>query len=102
MSTSLVPSTKPQLPGVIDNTLSSIGSILESFNLPREVIASNEEIESAWNELPRELARIPPELRDGLVARMCVATSVGLFDGAINYIWNAVIQKLFAIGKRLK
>lgn len=94
MSTSLVPSTKPQLPGVIDNTLSSIGSILESFNLPREVIASNEEIESAWNELPRELARIPPELRDGLVARMCVATSVGLFDGAINYIWNAVILNL--------
>ena len=94
MSTSLVPSTKPQLPGVIDNTLSSIGSILESFNLPREVIASNEEIESAWNELPRELARIPPELRDGLVARLCVATSVGLFDGAINYIWNAVILNL--------
>lgn len=94
MSTSLVPSAKPQLPGVINNTLSSIGGILESFNLPREIIASNEEIESAWNELPRELARIPPELRDGLVARMCVATSVGLFDGAINYIWNAVILNL--------
>lgn len=94
MGTSLVSVAKPQLPGVIDYTLSSIGNILKSFDLPREIIASNEEIESAWNELPRELARIPPELRDGLVARMCVATSVGLFDGAINYIWNAVILNL--------
>lgn len=26
-----------------------------------------------------------------MIVRMCVAVSVGLFDGAINYIWNTVI-----------
>ena len=44
--------------------------------------------------MPREIDRIPSELRDGLIVRMCVAISVGLFDGAINYIWNAVIITL--------
>ncbi len=87
---------KQLLPEIIDNTLPSIGNVLKSFGLPREVIASNDEIESVWRELPREISRIPNELRDGLIARMCVATSVGLFDGAINYIWNAVVLYLRA------
>lgn len=96
MSSGLVVSKKHDLPEVMSNTLPSIGNILKSFDLPREVIASNDEIENAWRELPREISRIPLELRDGLIARMCVATSVGLFDGAINYIWNAVILNLRA------
>lgn len=84
----------PQLPQVVDTTLPSVDKILSSFSLPREIIASSEEIKYAWAELPREIKRIPVELRDGLIARMCVAVSVGLFDGAINYIWNAVILNL--------
>lgn len=85
--------SKPDLPA-IDNTVKSVQNILSSLNLPRDIIASEEEISFAWKELPREISRIPNELRDGLIARMCVATSVGLFDGAINYIWNAVILNL--------
>jgi len=83
-----------QLPTIIERTIPSVGSILNAFNLPRNVIASDEEIQYAWKDLPREIARIPPELKDGLIARMCIAISVGLFDGAINYIWNAVIVNL--------
>jgi hypothetical protein len=94
MSGEIIPINRHSLPEVMDNTLPSIGNILRSFGLPREVIASNEEIEYAWRELPREISRIPTELRDGLIARMCVATSVGLFDGAINYMWNAVVLNL--------
>ncbi len=85
--------SKLDLPA-IDNTVTSVQNILSSLNLPRYIIASEEEISYAWRELPREISRIPNELRDGLIARMCVATSVGLFDGAINYIWNAVILNL--------
>jgi len=44
--------------------------------------------------LPRELKEIPTELRDELIARMCVAVSSGLFDGAMNYAWNASILRL--------
>lgn len=82
------------LPMTLDDTLSHINNIMQSFNLPREIIASDEEILYAWKELPREIMRIPIELRDEFIVRMCVATSVGLFDGAINYVWNAVIVTL--------
>ncbi|WMT46192.1 MAG: hypothetical protein RE468_09785 [Acidithiobacillus caldus] len=44
--------------------------------------------------MPRELREIPPTLRGELIARMCVAVSTGLFDGAMNYIWNAAILQL--------
>jgi hypothetical protein len=86
--------TSTNLPTVTNNTTVSVQNILAALGLRREIIASNEEIENAWRELPREIARIPAEPRDGLIARMCVATSVGLFDGAINYAWNAVILNL--------
>lgn len=83
-----------KLPNTIEATLPYINILLESFNLPREIVASDDEICYAWRELPREIMRIPAELRNELVARMCIATSVGLFDSAINYIWNAVIMTL--------
>lgn len=58
------------------------------------MLASDEEIQFAWRDLPRELREIPMELRGELIARMCVAVSTGLFDGAMNYIWNAAILQL--------
>lgn len=58
------------------------------------MLASDEEIQYAWRDLPRELKDIPPPLRGELIARMCVAVSTGLFDGAINYIWNAAVLQL--------
>lgn len=73
------------------NFLQQITSILGA---PRNILASDEEIHYAWQNLPRELKMVPIELRDELLVRMCVAVSTGLFDGAINYIWNASIRNL--------
>lgn len=92
-------SRKFELPNTLDTTLPSVNGLMNAFNLPRDLIASDEEILCAWENLPREISRIPSELRDGLIVRMCVAVSVGLFDGAINYIWNAVIV---TIRKKIK
>lgn len=89
MNTSL--SSDVKLPDTLSATLPSINGLMSAFNLPRELIASDDEILYAWRDLPREISRIPNDLRDGMIVRMCVAISVGLFDGAINYIWNAVI-----------
>jgi hypothetical protein len=58
------------------------------------VFASNEEIEYAWHDLPRELRNLPDDIEGELLARMCVAVSAGLFDSAVNYIWNASILHL--------
>jgi hypothetical protein len=83
-----------QLPNALELSLNHVNSIMAAFNLPREIIASDEEIGYAWRELSREIMRIPAELRNEFIVRMCLATSVGLFDGAINYVWNAVITAL--------
>lgn len=81
----------PALPNVV---LPAISELIKALGIPREVLASDEEIGYAWRDLPRELREIPQELRGELVARMCVAVSTGLFDGAMNYIWNAAILEL--------
>lgn len=88
--------TKPSvnLPVISDSILPWVGNITTALNVPRGVLACDEDIQYAWNDLPRELNKIPPELRDELLARMCVAIATGLFDGAINYIWNCSIRNL--------
>ena len=60
----------------------------------RTVVAPDDQIEHAWSQLPRLIKRIPPELRDERIVKMCVAVASGLFDAAINYVWNAAIGEL--------
>ncbi len=83
-----------QLPSLPSTVLPALTELTTSLGIPRNVLASDEEIEYAWRDLPRELREIPSDLRGELVARMCVAVSTGLFDGAMNYIWNAAILHL--------
>jgi len=85
---------EPNLPALPEKVIPAINELVDSLGIPREMLASDEEIEYAWKDLPRELKQIPPELRGELIARMCVAVSTGLFDGAVNYAWNAAILHL--------
>jgi len=82
------------LPAIPKQMLPALMQLTQSLGLPREALAPDEEIAHAWSDLPRELEQIPPELCGELIARMCVAVSTGLFDGAINYAWNATIIHL--------
>jgi hypothetical protein len=86
----------PVLPALPATVLPAIDALTAALGIPRNVLASADDIEHAWHDLPRELREIPPQLRGELVARMCVAVSSGLFDGAMNYIWNAAILQLRA------
>ncbi|MEN5005235.1 hypothetical protein [Stenotrophomonas indicatrix] len=94
MSAMLPISNEPVLPALPATVLPAIAALTASLGIPRTVLASDEEIAYAWRDLPREIREIPSELRDALIARMCVAVSTGLFDGAINYAWNAAIIQL--------
>ena len=82
------------LPDLPEQRLADIASLTSALGIPRGVLAPDSEILAAWNQLPRELSAIPPQLRGELVARMCVAVSTGLFDSAINYIWNVTTLHL--------
>lgn len=85
---------EPVLPALPLTVLPALAALTTSLGIPRTVLASDEEIQYAWRDLPRELREIPIHLRGELIARMCVAVSTGLFDGAMNYIWNAAILQL--------
>jgi hypothetical protein len=91
-STAIQLSSLPQLP---ETVLPAINQFITALGIPRNVLASDEDIEYAWRGLPRELRSISNiNLRGELIARMCIAVSVGLFDSAINYAWNASILQL--------
>ena len=55
MDNSIIPSKSVSLPETLNVTLSHINGIMQAFNLPREIIASDDEIAYAWRELPREI-----------------------------------------------
>jgi hypothetical protein len=82
------------LPAVIESTVPVVDQLIKAIGVPREILASNEDISTAWLQLPSLLTKIPPQLRDPLLARMCVAVSVGLLDAAINYAWNSSMVEL--------
>jgi hypothetical protein len=83
-----------QLPELPQAVLPAINQLTEILGIPRDVLASDEEIAYAWKDLPRELRNIPASIRGELLARMCIAVSTGLFDSAINYSWNASVLQL--------
>lgn len=86
--------TDVKLPAIIANTMPALDELTIALGVPRDILASAGEIETAWNNLPGVLKKIPPALRTEGMARMCVAVSSGLFDSAINYIWNSSIIEL--------
>ncbi len=82
------------LPAVTESNSSALDQITSALGVPRTIVASSSEIAHAWGELPRLLDIIPAEVRSEQHARMCIAVAVGLFDAAINYVWNSAVIEL--------
>jgi hypothetical protein len=82
------------LPSISSTTGPMLTAITAALGAHRSILASDDEIQHAWTDLPRQLTRIPPEHRNETLLRMCVAVAAGLFDSAINYAWNAAVVEL--------
>jgi len=82
------------LPAIVDISSSTLDKLTSAIGVPRDVLASDDEIGRVWQQLPRLITQIPIEGRSALHARMCVAVHSGLFDSAINYAWNSAILAL--------
>jgi hypothetical protein len=82
------------LPEIVEDSTSSLSQITKALGISRDIVASDEEISEAWRSLPSVMKKIPPELMSKGLARMCIAVSSGLFDSAVNYIWNASVIEL--------
>lgn len=71
-----------------------VNEVVASLGMPRDILPPDEDISMALTLLPRELNLVPERLRNKFIAKAVVASSVGLFDGAIIYVWNCVITEL--------
>lgn len=82
------------LPEISRITGSMLENLTEALGVSRDVVALDDQIKEAWTRLPRLIRRIPPHLRDENIVKACLAIATGLFDSAINYVWNAAILEL--------
>ena len=83
-----------QLPSVSTFSAPMLTALTSALGIDRSVLASDSQIQNAWQNLPQLLSNIPPQLRTEGVMRMCVAVATGLFDSAVNYAWNAAVVEL--------
>jgi len=83
-----------KLPDVSKLTGRMLDELTSALEVDRGVVAEDEQIAHTWSQLPRLIRRIPRELRDEKIVKACIAIACGLFDSAINYIWNAAIVEL--------
>jgi hypothetical protein len=82
------------LPAIVPISSQKLQQVTAALGVPRNIIASDVEIQHAWEQLPRLLSQIPRQELNEQHVRMCVAVSSGLFDSAINYAWNTAIVAL--------
>ena len=85
----------------VTNTLEMISEPLDQFvkfnGLPTEnVLASNEEKTKLFNNFSSAIALLPTNERakSDYLTKFVVASAVGLFDGALNFLWDEIIKNL--------
>jgi hypothetical protein len=86
------------VPTVYDKSEDIITDLIRFVGVPRDLLPPRDRIENALKQLPPLLSSIREDLRDERLAKMCIAIGVGLFDSAINYVWN---QTVIEIRKRI-
>jgi hypothetical protein len=86
------------LPSIINGSEDIINGLIKLVEVPRELLPPKEKIENVLLQLPVLLSNIREDLRDERLAKMCIAIGVGLFDSAVNYVWN---QTIIEIRKRI-
>ena len=72
-------------------------SYLKTLNLPSEnIIADTSQREAVMKNLPTLLSTISNEDKSNAnyLSKFVAASAIGLFDAALNYIWNEVIVNL--------
>jgi len=87
-----------KLPVIFEKSEDMIMKLTNLIAVPREVLPSKDKIDSVLQQLPSLLNNIRHDLCDEKIAKMCIAVGVGLFDSAINYVWN---QTIIEIRKRV-
>lgn len=90
---------------LIENQVQLITNFLENIGLPADnIIAENSERQIIGANLPQYIAGLPEELKKDAryLSKFVVGAGFGLFDYALNSVWNEVVislrQKAIAYG----
>ncbi|WP_454919857.1 hypothetical protein [Abiotrophia defectiva] len=83
--------------GNITAESSKFQQYLNLLNLPSEnIIAETDNINTVISALPNLLSTIPLEKKNDAtyLSKFVAASAIGLFDAALNYVWNEVVINL--------
>jgi hypothetical protein len=86
--------TSLMLPPLTPAVTSHLDDLTNALGVPRQVLPDDHAIQKLWGELPELLNKIPPKYRSVQHVRLCIAVATGLFDAALNYMWNSAILSL--------
>jgi len=81
----------------VDSFSKGLQEYLKSLQLPsRNVLVSPEERMDVLDNLPRVVTRLSPEFRENsmYISKFIAACGAGLFDAALNFLWNETIINL--------
>ena len=81
----------------LSNQMTQFEELLISMGLPSEnIIASIEERENILNMLPSLIQKLPSEHKRNAtyLSRFVSGAAIGLFDAALNYVWDEVVVNL--------
>lgn len=81
----------------VDTFSKGLHQYLEMLNLPSEnVLVEPEERLDVLNNLPRVVSHLTPELRSNsmYISKFVAACGAGLFDAALNFLWNETVINL--------
>jgi len=70
---------------------------LESLGLPKEnILAELNERQVVQTNFPQFMMSLPPEVKreSRYLSKFAAASAIGLFDAALNYVWNEVVLNL--------
>jgi len=90
----IIPQPQMQL---VDPQAQLIVQFLKDIGLPHDnILASQADRDIIGQNLPQLIAKLPPEVKQGAryLSKFVVGAGIGLFDYALNSIWNEVVLDL--------
>lgn len=97
MSNDLVPVQPSQITTHVDTFSAGLRHYLQELGLPSDaVLVEIQERSDVLCNLPQVAAQMQPESRQSAmyVSKFVAACGVGLFDAALNYIWDETVRNL--------
>ncbi|HHQ4535039.1 TPA: hypothetical protein ACSP8B_004104 [Aeromonas veronii] len=82
---------------LVSQDFSKFDIYLEQLGLPKDnILASNQERQMISQLFPTLVVSLPDELKreSRYLSKFAAASAIGLFDAALNYVWNEVVLNL--------